>query len=84
MIHRLLNKMQALAKDVPSDSEWLFGDDLNKRINNIRRTGSAVTSPSYQNQYHFQSYNRGTATGNQNQNPKTLQPSWRSSAQEKD
>ena len=49
MIHRLPNKMQALAKDVPSDSEWLFGDDLNKRINNIRRTGSAITNPSYQN-----------------------------------
>ena len=25
-----------LAKDVPIPSEWLFGDDINARINNIK------------------------------------------------
>ena len=27
--------MKPLAKNVPAKSEWLFGDDLNKRINTI-------------------------------------------------
>ena len=32
----LPNELYPLAKDVPIPSEWLFGDDINARINNIK------------------------------------------------
>ena len=46
--------MKLLAKNVPAKSEWLFGDDLNKRIDNIR--------PYYQ----YQKY-QGSKTGRNQQ-----------------
>ena len=35
MKDRLPAKMQPLAKNVPPECEWLFGNDLSKRINHI-------------------------------------------------
>ena len=32
----LTKDLYPLAKDVPIPSEWLFGDDINTRINNIK------------------------------------------------
>ena len=36
--------MKPLAKNVPGKSEWLFGDDLNKRINALSSTNTAFTA----------------------------------------
>ena len=83
MRHRLLDKMQTPAKDGPSDSEWLFKDNLNKRFNNISNTNSVLTRPRYLNRYHFKSHNGGCATGSQIQNSKNFQPSrWSNSREE--
>ena len=43
--------MKSLAKNVPAKSEWLFGDDLNKRIITISSVNTALTAnirPYYQ------------------------------------
>ena len=32
----LLNELYPLEKDAPIPLEWLFGDDINARINNIK------------------------------------------------
>ena len=34
-------KMQPLTKNVPLESEWLFGNDLSKRINQLNSTNTA-------------------------------------------
>ena len=39
---RLSEKMKPLAKNVPGKSKWLFGDDLNKKINKISSTNTAL------------------------------------------
>ena len=41
---RLPEKMKPLAKNVLARSEWLFGDDLNKRINAISSRNNALTA----------------------------------------
>ena len=48
---RLPEKMKSLTKNVPAKSEWLFGDNLNKRINTISSINTALTAnnrPYYQ------------------------------------
>ena len=37
-------KMESLEKNVPAKLEWLFGEDLNKRINTISSTSTAPTA----------------------------------------
>ena len=45
---RLPGRMKQLAKNVPIGSELLFGDDLNKRIDQINNTNNALlTKPSH-------------------------------------
>ena len=36
--------MESLEKNVPAKLEWLFGEDLNKRINTISSTSTAPTA----------------------------------------
>ena len=40
---RLPEKMRPLATNVPAGSQWLFGDDLNKRIAQISRMNNALS-----------------------------------------
>ena len=42
MKDRLLAKMQPLTKNVPPESEWLFGNDLSKRINQLNSMNTAL------------------------------------------
>ena len=42
---RLPGKMKQRSKNVPAESELLFGDDLNKRISQINNTNSALAKP---------------------------------------
>ena len=44
---RLPAKMKQLTKNVPAESELLFGDDLNKRISQINNTNSALAKPAF-------------------------------------
>ena len=39
---RLPDKMKPLTKNIPEKSEWPFGDDLDKRINTISSTNTAL------------------------------------------
>ena len=75
--------MKPLAKNVPAKSEWLFGDNLNKRINTISSTSTALTAcicPYYQ----YDKY-QGSKTGSNQQHygSKNSQTSRRGSAQGK-
>ena len=48
---QVTRKDETLAKNVPAESEWLVGDDLNKRINTIKNLNIALTAnicPYYQ------------------------------------
>ena len=36
--------MRSLATNVPGGSQWLFGDDLNKRIDQISSMNSSLTN----------------------------------------
>ena len=42
MRHKLPNNLKPLAKDVPPGSDFLFGDDINKRISQLSSTNSAL------------------------------------------
>ena len=42
--------MKQLTKNIPADSELLFGDVLNKRISQINNTNSALTKPALSDQ----------------------------------
>ena len=44
--HKLPDHLKQLAKDVPSDSTHLFGDDIQKRINQIAATNTALQKSS--------------------------------------
>ena len=46
MEDRLLAKMEQLTKNIPSESEWLFGNDLTKRINQLNSTNTALIKTS--------------------------------------
>ena len=62
----LPEKIKPLAKNVPAKSEWLFGDDLNKRINTISRTNTALTA-SIRPYYQYDKYQGSKAGSNQQQ-----------------
>ena len=62
---RLAEKMKPLATNVPAKSEWLFGDDLNKRINTISSTNTALTT-SIRPHYQYYKY-QGSKTGSNQQ-----------------
>ena len=61
---RLPEKLKPLADNVPSDSQWLFGDDLSKRISEINNMNSALTQSfrSYQ-QNNGRYYNNSSHSG---------------------
>ena len=40
---RLPEKLKPLTDNVPSESQWLFGDDLSKRISGINNMNSTLT-----------------------------------------
>lgn len=42
---RLPEKLKSLAGNLPSESQWLFSDDLSKRINQINNINSVLTQP---------------------------------------
>ena len=46
MKDRLPAKIKPLTKNVPSESEWLLGNDLSKRINQLNSTNTALTPTS--------------------------------------
>ena len=84
---RLPGRMRQMAKIFPDGSEMLFGNDLNKRITLIINTSNALlTKPSHNVVSNKPATNQ---TGkhrtyqhhqNDNQNPKNLHPSRKSSA----
>ena len=80
---RLPEKVKPLAKNVPAKSEWLFGDDLNKRIKTIISTNTALTD-SIRPYYQYDKY-QGSKTGSNQQHysSKNSQTSRRGSAQGK-
>ena len=82
---RLLEKLKRLADNVPSESQWLFGNNLSKRISEINNMNSALTQSfrSYQqnnDRYNNSSHN-GYSYSSQQKMTKNFQPSRRSSAQ---
>ena len=80
---RLPEKIRPLAKNVPVKSEWLFGDDLNKRINAISSTNAARTASICPN-YKYEKYQGSKTVGNQQHySSKNSQTSRRGSAQGK-
>ena len=54
---RLPAKMKQLTKNVPGESELLFGDDLNKRISQINNTNSALAKPAFKPNQNNSRYN---------------------------
>ena len=56
---RLPEKLKPLAENAPSESQWLFGDDLSKRINQINNMNSALIQP-------FRSYQQNNGRYNNN------------------
>ena len=44
--HKLPDHLKQLVKDVPSDSTHLFGDDIQKRVNQIAATNTALQKSS--------------------------------------
>ena len=83
---RLPEKLKLLADNVPSESQWLFGDDLIKRISEINNMNSALTQSfrSYQqnnDRYYNNSSHSGYSYSSQQKMTKNFQTSRRSSAQ---
>ena len=74
MKHKLPDHLKQLAKDVPSDSTHLFGDDIQKRINQIAATNTALQKSSThhgssQRQFSRQSnWHQSRSTGNLTKN----------------
>ena len=72
--------------NVPSESQWLFGDDLTNKISEINNMNSALAQSfrSYQQNngwYYNNSSHSGYSYNSQQKMTKTVQPSQRSSAQ---
>ena len=67
---RLPAKMKQLTKNVPAESELLFGKDLNKRISQINNTNSCLTKPAFRSNQINRRYNKkqvpNNATSNNN------------------
>ena len=80
---RLPEKIRPLAKNVPVKSEWLFGDDLNKRINTISSTNAARTASICPNCKYEKYQGSKTVSNQQHYGSKNSQTSRRGSAQGK-
>ena len=82
---RLPEKLKPLADNVPSESQWLFGDDLSKRISQINNMNSALTQSFRSYQQNNGRYNNSSHSGysysSHQKMTKNSQPSRRSSAQ---
>ena len=77
----LPGKMRALARNVPAEVQWLFGDDLNKKIAQISSMNNAL-SQSFRssNQQGRCNHSSASTYHQQHQRSKNYQPSRRSSA----
>ena len=73
--------MRPVATNVPPGSQWLFGDDLNKRIAQISSMNNALSQTLKSNNQQGR-YNQSSASTyhQQHQRSKNYQPSGRSSA----
>ena len=60
--------MKQLTKNVPAESELLFGDDLNKRISQINNTNSALAKPAFRPNQNSGRYNKNQAPYNTTSN----------------
>ena len=79
---RLPSRLRPLATIVPPESQWLFGDDLNKRIAaQISRMNNTL-SQSFKSNNQQNRYNHSSVSiyHQQHQRSKNYQPSRRSSA----
>ena len=65
---RLQAEMKQLIKNVPAESELLFGDDLNKRISQINNTNSALAKPAFRTNQNSGRYNKNQAPYNTTSN----------------
>ena len=77
---RLPDKMRPLATNVPAVSQWLFGDDLNKRIAQISSMNNGLSQILKSNNQQGWYNHSSASTYYQYQRSKNYQPSWRSSA----
>ena len=82
---RLPAKMKQLTKNVPAESELLFGDDLNKRISQINNTNSALAKPAFRPNQNSGRYNKNqvpyNTTSNNHQQSKNGYPPGRALVQ---
>ena len=82
-------KMKPLTKNFPPELEWLFGNDLCKRINQLKSTNAALikiyVSPysSYSGRNNRYSSKQSKSSTSVTNTPKNLRSSRRGSAQEK-
>ena len=61
-------KMKQLTKNVPAESELLFGDDLNKRICQINSPDSVLVKPAFRPNRNNGRYNKNQAPCNTTNN----------------
>ena len=70
--------MKQLTKNVPAESELLFGDDLNQRISKINNTNNALAKPAFGPNQNNGRYNKNQApystTSNNHQQSKNRYP----------
>ena len=71
MKDQLPTKMQPLTKNAPSECEWLFGNDLSKRINQLNSMNSALIKTSISS---YSGKNTRYSLNNQHQGHQHLQP----------
>ena len=57
---RLPEKLKHSAENVPSESQWLFGDDLSNTISQINNINSALTQPFRSYQQNNRRYNNSS------------------------
>ena len=81
-------KMQPLTKKVPPESEWLFGNDLSKRIDQLNSTNTAliktsISSYSGKNTRYSSKQSTSRPSASATNTPKNLQSSRRGFAQGK-
>ena len=65
---RLPAKMKQITRNVPAESELLFGDDLNKRISQINNTNSALAKQVFTRPSQNGKYNKSQVTYNTSNN----------------
>ena len=65
---RLQAEMKQLTKNVPAESELLFGDDLNKRISQINNINSALAKSAFRPNKNNGRYNKNQIPYNTSNN----------------